>query len=222
MAGARSPRCCARAARWPHDASRIGSRIAFDGSTLIWVSLRLGPFSRSGPELCCDITRAPEGAPQHFPHQAGHDPLDSGEGRVEFLRRNLADVEAVVKDPFLVEAYWSWDQELTEQRKREDFKAVTESIYRRSLDKCLHIVFVWRLRTLRNLLMHGASTNRYSMRRETEEGRRSLTAAVHLLERGVGCFLVVMEDADQRRWPPTDGPRAGSPLHGGLANLLSR
>jgi hypothetical protein len=22
--------------------------------------------------LCCDISRAPEGAPQHFPHQTGH------------------------------------------------------------------------------------------------------------------------------------------------------
>lgn len=146
--------------------------------------------------------------------------LDTGEGRiVDFLRQNQDDVKSVVEDPFLVEAYWRWDQESTDRRKRQDLKAVTEPSSRRSLNRCLRIVFVWRLRTLRNLLMHGASTNRYSKRRETEEGKRSLAAAARLLERGVGCFLVVLEDADQRRWPPTEGPRAGSPLHQRLADL---
>jgi hypothetical protein len=53
----------------------LALRIAFDGPTHTGVSPRRGPFSRSGPELCCDITRAPEGAPQHFPHQAGHDQI---------------------------------------------------------------------------------------------------------------------------------------------------
>jgi hypothetical protein len=141
--------------------------------------------------------------------------LDATEGRiVDFLRRNQGDVKSVVEDPFLVEAYWKWNGELTNDRKKKDLRAVTESTHRRDLGLCLRIVFAWRLRTLRNLLVHGASTNRYSKRRETEDGQLSLAASTRLIERGVACFLAVMEDGDQKRWPPTEAPRAGSPLHG--------
>jgi hypothetical protein len=45
---------------------------AFDGPTHIQVFPRIGLSSRSGPPLCCDITPALEGAPEHSPHQAGH------------------------------------------------------------------------------------------------------------------------------------------------------
>lgn len=146
--------------------------------------------------------------------------FEAGRNRiVDFLHHNLTDVKRVVKDPFLVEAYWRWDQESTDRKKRKDLKDVTEPISHRTLDKCLRIVFVWRLRTLRNLFVHGASTNRYSKRRETEEGKKSLGAATRLLERGVACFLAVMEEGDRRGWLPTEGPRAGSPLHGQLASL---
>jgi hypothetical protein len=140
---------------------------------------------------------------------------DSGEDRiVDLLRRNLPDVEIVVKDPFLQEAYWEWNDKKADQRKHKDHAAITKSLGPKTLYECLRILFVWRLRTLRNLLMHGSSTNRYSKRRETEEGERSLAAAVRLTEICVGGFLAVMEDDTPHKWHPTEAPRFGSPLHG--------
>lgn len=142
--------------------------------------------------------------------------LDSGEDRVvDLLRRNLPDVAVVVKDDFLQEAYWEWNDKEVDRRKGKA-QAITQSLGSKNLYECLRILFVWRLRTLRNLLMHGSSTNHYSKRRETEEGERSLAAAVRLLEICVGCFLAVMEDDNPRKWPPTEAPRFASPLHGPL------
>ena len=142
---------------------------------------------------------------------------DSGEDRiVDLLRRNLPDVEVVVKDRFLHEATWEWNDKKADQRRHKDHAALTKSLGPKTLYECLRILFVWRLRTLPNLLMHGSSTNRYSKRRGTEEGERSLVAAVWLIEICVGCFLAVMEDDVPQKWPPTEAPRFGSPLHGPL------
>ena len=68
-----NPRHAARAprvGRMTHRAFALGPRRT--GRPLSGYCPESVLFAGSSPGLCCNITRAPEGAPQHFPHQAGH------------------------------------------------------------------------------------------------------------------------------------------------------
>jgi len=130
------------------------------------------------------------------------------------------DIEAVLTSRYIMSYYWkrSWKtEEDIEKWKNSRMKIVKDAIGLKSdkekVYEALCEIVIWRLRTLRNQLVHGCATDMYSKRRAA--GESELEAGSRSLEVLVWSFMVLMvgESEHTRYWPPIPYPRHGSPQH---------
>lgn len=143
--------------------------------------------------------------------------LDSDEKHIwDFLKRNGKTIDDTVDDVFLLKDYWKTeplasDNKLKKQRDN-DRQRVDDARRTENPIPILEVLLLDRLRTLRNQLIHGAATDRYSTRREEAEDGFQKQAA--LLEELVGAFLRVIEAEGHRiSWPCIPAPRFKSAAH---------
>lgn len=143
--------------------------------------------------------------------------LDSDEKRIwDFLKRNSKIIDDTVDDMFLLKDYWETEPLASDnklkKRKDDDRQTVDDARGRKHPIPILRVLLLHRLRTLRNQLIHGAATDRYSKRREEAEDGFQRQAA--LLEGLVGVFLRVIEAEGHRiSWPCIPAPRFKSAAH---------
>jgi hypothetical protein len=143
--------------------------------------------------------------------------LDSDEKQIwDILKRNGKIIDDTVDDVFLLKDYWETeplasDNKLKE-RKDDGRQTVDDARRREDPIPILRVLLLHRLRTLRNQLIHGAATDRYSTRRKKAEDDFQRQAG--LLEGLVGAFLGVMEAEGHRiSWPCIPAPRFESAAH---------
>ncbi len=149
--------------------------------------------------------------------------LDIGSG---ILRRVIEDegnwknAKTILETCYLMSTFWSWkwqrEKELTDLTTRS--KSIVENAIgvgrdRKAVYFGLCEIIVWRLRVLRNQLLHGCATDTHSKRRDA--GASELEAGWRLLRELVWAFLRLMaaEAARTLYWPPIPYPRASSAQH---------
>ena len=130
------------------------------------------------------------------------------------------DVETILRSHFIMSYYWngSWQtKEDIDKRKKSSMRIVKDAISlvsdKENIYQALCEIVIWRLRTLRNQLFHGCTTDAHSKRRAA--GESELEAGSRLLEELIWTFMVLMagESERTRYWPPMSYPRAGSAQH---------
>lgn len=136
------------------------------------------------------------------------------------IESRWSDVETVIKARYIMSYYWngSWQtEEDVDKRKKSSMRIVNDAnslvSNREKIYRALCEIFIWRLRTLRNQLMHGCTTDAHSKRRAS--GESELEAGSRLLEELIWGFLVIITGESGRAtyWPPCPYPRAGSAQH---------
>lgn len=136
--------------------------------------------------------------------------LDRPEGKIEAAVRSVKrEIHGLLKDRFLVQEYWREGYSTSVRRILEnDRRAAEEALDSEHVRDCLEILFLGRLRILRNQIFHGCSTYRDSLNKD------SLRPAVKVLSTLVPLFLEIMRERGSRNdWPPIPYPRKGSPQH---------
>jgi hypothetical protein len=142
-----------------------------------------------------------------------------GRGLRGVIEVGWAHAKAVLRTRYLMSNFWVWKwteeeierwQDLSEKKVKD---AISRVIDPKKMYQALCEIIVWRLRTLRNQLLHGGATDTHSKRRAA--GESELEAGRRLLEELVWAFLALMgtESGRTRYWPPIPYPRAGSPQH---------
>lgn len=135
------------------------------------------------------------------------------------------DAKMILQTRYLMSNYWGWkwrtENEFerrgdTGERMAKDAIGLVHS--REKTYRALCEIVVWRLRTLRNQLLHGCATDTHSKRRDS--GESELEAGGRLLGELVWAFLKLMATESGRAmyWPPIPFPRAGSAQHQPLNN----
>lgn len=147
--------------------------------------------------------------------------LDVGERILKkVIEDHLGEVTKLLGVRYLMSSYWKWkgqtEEEIDEWKdsgRRKVKDAISSLSDRVKMYRALREIIAWRLRTLRNQLLHGCATDTHSKRRAT--GESELEAGSRLLEELIWVFLVLMasESGRARYWPPCPYPRAGSAQH---------
>lgn len=136
------------------------------------------------------------------------------------IEDHWSDVETVLKARYIMSFYWSgeWKAEADIDRQIKSSMEIANNAIglgtdRLKLHRALCEIVLRRLRTLRNQLFHGSSTDAHSKRRAA--GESELEAGSRLLEEFIWVFIVLMAEEPQqtRYWPPSPYPRVGSAQH---------
>lgn len=147
--------------------------------------------------------------------------LDVGERALtKVIKDKWDDVTKLFGTRYLMPTYWTWklrtDEEIEQRNKsslRTVEKAITSLTDRKKMYRALQEIIIWRLRILRNQLVHGCATDTHSKRRAA--GESELEIGSRLLEELVWAFLALMtsQAGQARYWPPSPYPRACSAQH---------
>ena len=144
------------------------------------------------------------------------------DGRIlrNVIEGHWPDVETVLRSHYVMSYYWNWrwqTKEDIDKWKKSSIRKVKDAISLVSdgekIYQALCEIVIWRLRTLRNQLFHGCTTDAHSKRQAA--GESELEAGSRILEELIWAFLVLMASQSEqaRYWPPSPYPRTGSLQH---------